>query len=87
MIGLRRTEVTMMTTEPLPHCGKCGKSPWMHLLRGPWPYCNELGGTKASFSQAEVNVVRTTIGRKEILLVRKEESKGKKVIMESQDLG
>jgi len=58
-------------------CDRCGKSPWVHPLRGAWLYCTEIGGDKGSFTQEEVNVVRVTIGKKKVLSPRLEVSKRK----------
>lgn len=58
-------------------CDRCGKSPWVHPLRGAWLYCSEIGGEKGSFTQEEVNIVRVTIGKKKVLSPRLEKSKGR----------
>jgi len=58
-------------------CDRCGKSPWVHPLRGAWLYCTEIGGEKGSFTQEEVNIVRVTIGKKKVLAPRVEAAKRK----------
>ena len=51
-------------------CGECGRSPWVHPLRGGYLFCDEVGGQRSSFTLDEVNIVRMTIGKSRILTPR-----------------
>ena len=45
-------------------CKKCGRSPWVHALKGALLYCDVIGGDRSSFDLETVNLVRATIGKK-----------------------
>ena len=48
-------------------CSKCGRSPWIHYLRGTILYCDIIGGMESSFTVDQVNAVRSAIGKKVLL--------------------
>lgn len=56
----------MAFTELLP-CDKCGRSPWVHVLRGPVLYCDHSGGRPSSYTAEQVGAVRAAIGKPDLI--------------------